>query len=98
MAVLNAYTFQSMTVSPIIQRLPQSLVMASDGQAGSVFITCEGECRYTYHDGDGLSPTDGHLLRDGSFITLKGQLQIGNFKVIATGTQPARLAISYERI
>ena len=96
-ASLSAFSFETIQagLSPI--GLTQATFAPTSGVAQKAFITIEGEARYTYHPGGEPSPTLGHLLRDGGYLVLHGELQMRNFKVVSTGIEPVNLTVSYER-
>lgn len=94
--ILTAFSFETVKVGNKAQKLTSAVFAPADGLAERAFVTCEGEIRYKYCGGDPLVD-EGHLLRDGGFLILKGELQIRNFKAISTGTEEAILSVSYER-
>lgn len=93
MSILSAFAFERVEVGS----KPVGLSPSIFKDAEKAFLTFEGECRWTYHSEGEPSSTEGHLMRDGGFIILKGELQIKNFRAIATGSETATIQVSYER-
>ena len=93
MAETTAFAFESL----ITKEEPQSLTKKIFESAEKAFLTIEGDMRYRYDGGDPTADI-GHLLKDGSYLTLIGSCQIQSFRFIKTGYGSANLFISYERI
>jgi len=86
---LSAFKFERIEVS----NKPKGLSVTAE----RVFITVEGECRYRYDDQADPTYTEGHLLRDGSYLVLNGEVQIKSFRAISTTNDSCVLQISFER-
>lgn len=91
MSNLSAFAFEQLVISDKTQVLTPSIFK----DATEAYITCEGTCRFRYDGGD-VSETEGHLLRDGASLILRGDLHIKRFSCIGIG-EPCVLSISYER-
>ena len=92
-----AFSHETLPIADTPTILTRLTYSPKDGVASKAFITCEGECRYTYHQDGAPSLYKGHLLRDGGYIVLHDIRQIEHFKAIRVGEGVCTLSISYER-
>jgi len=91
MAETSAFQFEKIEATDKPKALSSSLYQGAE----KAFLTCEGECRFRY-DGQDPTSSEGHHLRDGAHLILKGICQIQSFRFINCG-EPAILQVSYER-
>lgn len=94
--VYFAFNFEQVTVAATAIGFTVAEYQSGDKKAQIAFLTVEtADIRYTY---DGTTPTStiGHLLTDGSSLTLKGAHDIENFRAIRTGAVSAVLSCTFE--
>ena len=99
----TAYAFETIALTGAATGLtasnykPDSSQTARDlGKARLVFITVEGDVRYTVDGTTPVGATTGHLLADGSSLTLGNYLMIQNAKFIKNSSN-AKLQVTYMR-
>jgi len=92
----TCFAFEKITLSDKVERLNAEHFAPTGDVAKYAFITCEGAIRYRLDEIDPTN-TDGHLLQDGDYLELEGELQLRRFKAINVDNILSILQVSYER-
>lgn len=91
-----AFAHEELTVTNAVKVLTAATYKVGDRYAQAAFITVEdADVRYTY-DGTTPSATVGHLLTQGSSITLAGYHDISTFKAYRSAAVDGTLHVTYE--
>lgn len=91
-----AFAHEVLTVTNAVQTLTAATYIVGARYAQVAFITVEdANIRYTY-DGTTPSATVGHLLTDGSALTLTGHHDISTFKAFRAAGVDAEIRVTYE--
>ena len=91
-----AFAHEALTVSNAVKTLTAATYIVGERYSQAAFITLEdADIRYTY-DGTTPSATVGHLLTQGSALTLMGHHDISNFKAYRAGSVDGTIHVTYE--